>query len=215
MVCVKSREIRDPPPLAADWPQSVGNLREFPCWSLQTSRHGCFDRQLFVYLVLHQSRCDYPAQTTAECPWKLSSSVFFLFPSPLPRSVAGVTAGPRVAPDSQVLFQGCPVSSCLSLCLPQLCWKLSSYANMGSRFIGVCTQMIYTFFFCFFYLVFLRPQVEKMTTNLKVFTLVSFLPEVAHIWPTACLHNQTEPGVPWKIYTLFWTQQCKRQEGEL
>lgn len=35
---------------------------------------------LFAYLVLHQSRRDYPVGTMTECPCQLSSSIFLPFP---------------------------------------------------------------------------------------------------------------------------------------
>lgn len=105
---------------------------------------------MFVYFDFHQNRRDYPEQTTEECPGKLSSSVFLLFPSSLPSLRCRGYSRTQSAPDSQALLHRCPLSSCLSLCLKQLRSELNSYANMGSRLVGVCTQMIYAFFAFFF-----------------------------------------------------------------
>lgn len=105
------------------------------------------DCQLFVCSCRSPSeQIRFSDTNNRRVPGKLNSSVFFLLPSPLALSVAEVTAGPRAAPDSQVLFHGCPLSSFLSLCLAQLRSQLNSYANVGSQLIGVCIQMIYTFF---------------------------------------------------------------------
>lgn len=158
------------------------NEASFPAGlSANQQTDGRLDCQLFVCLsrFFHQNRRDYLAQTTDECPGQLSSSVLFLFPSPLPCLRCWGYSRTQSAPDSQPLFHRCPPSSCLSRCLVQLRSRRNTYANMGSL-IGVCAQMIYAFFaffpdFCIFTTLNCRSDSKLESVNL-LFSLHLFYP---------------------------------------